>query len=224
MWVQTYSGERVELVNPDPKAINIKDIAHNTARINRFTGSLDTGNKVYSVALHQLFCADAAKRLKLSTRTQLYALLHDAHEAYTGDINSPMKQAINHVISMTAQHSMISPLAVIEGTLDMAIWQAVCGHLRDPDPFEKSWVKKIDAWACSIEANHFLKGGARDDWKLKLDDHLVENETLMSIYIPALSPPSVVTRRYAARVRSLVKRAQAEPPTEMQKKFMEAMR
>jgi len=72
-------------------AISIDTIAHALAQINRFTGH---AKRPYSVAEHSLLCADIAERLQLSPFVRLAALMHDAHEAYVGDVSSPAKQAI----------------------------------------------------------------------------------------------------------------------------------
>lgn len=71
--------------------IDIMDIAHHLAQINRFTGA---SRRPYSVAEHSLLVADIAAHEGKSASTQLLCLLHDAHEAYTGDASSPAKNAI----------------------------------------------------------------------------------------------------------------------------------
>lgn len=58
------------------------------ARINRFTGHT---TRPYSVAEHSLLVAEIARRAGATPMVQLAALMHDAHEAYTGDVSSPVK-------------------------------------------------------------------------------------------------------------------------------------
>jgi hypothetical protein len=71
--------------------IDVFDIAHALAQINRFCGH---ARRPYSVAEHSLLCADLAQREGKSDLVQLLCLVHDAHEAYTGDQASPAKNAI----------------------------------------------------------------------------------------------------------------------------------
>jgi len=71
--------------------IDIHDVAWHLAQINRFTGAC---KRPYSVAEHSLLCADLAKRDDNGPAVQLLCLLHDAHEAYTGDMSSPMKNVV----------------------------------------------------------------------------------------------------------------------------------
>ena len=63
--------------------MKIEDVAHHLAAIPRFTGASD---QPYSVAQHSWLCSQLVVR-----RYALDALLHDAHEAYIGDVSRPMK-------------------------------------------------------------------------------------------------------------------------------------
>lgn len=80
------TGAGQQLNQPD-----ISEIAHALAQINRFTGHC---KRPYSVAEHSVLVATIAASEGASTSAQLAALLHDAHEAYTGDVSSPAKWAI----------------------------------------------------------------------------------------------------------------------------------
>jgi hypothetical protein len=91
-WITTASGQDLDLAMPRPGQINIKDIAHSLAQINRFTGH---AGRPYSVAEHSLLVCDiATDNLQLDVHGQLAALLHDAHEAYCGDLHTPGKQLV----------------------------------------------------------------------------------------------------------------------------------
>lgn len=93
----TASGAEYHLAGPgslapDARPVLIEDIAHHLSMINRFTGAT---SRPYSVAEHSLLCADIAQRMNLSAAIQLCMLMHDAHEAYTTDLSSPAKIAVN---------------------------------------------------------------------------------------------------------------------------------
>ena len=84
--IRTFTGQYVNVINPNPDTINIEDIAHSLANMPRFGGHL---KHFYSVAEHSLLCMDyVADNLKLQ------ALLHDASEAYLMDMPKPIK---NHL-------------------------------------------------------------------------------------------------------------------------------
>ncbi len=83
-YIETRSGKRVDYFNPDPDTIDIEDIAYALANQCRYNGH---SAMFYSVAEHSV----AVARL-VPKQFQLLALLHDAAEAYVGDIPSPLKQ------------------------------------------------------------------------------------------------------------------------------------
>lgn len=64
---------------------NIETIAHALAYINRFTGHVGQ----YSVAQHCVLIA-----MKLPQELKLAGLLHDAPEAYLGDVSAPLKRLL----------------------------------------------------------------------------------------------------------------------------------
>ena len=67
---------------------SIDVIAHSLAQINRFTGH---ATRPYSVAEHSLLVCDIVASHGLGAQAQRAALMHDAHEAITGDVASPIK-------------------------------------------------------------------------------------------------------------------------------------
>ncbi|MEL6374613.1 MAG: phosphohydrolase [Pseudomonadota bacterium] len=111
-WMQTASGRVVYLDNPDPASISIRDIAAHLAKLCRFAGAAD---RFYSVAQHSVLvcrlCADAGPH------GQMHALLHDAHEAYIGDITQPVKRAL----------AATAPTALIE--LERRLDRAIADHV-----------------------------------------------------------------------------------------------
>jgi len=83
-WIQTYTGKQFFPQNPQPDSIDIHDIAHHLAHICRFVGAC---TRFYSVAQHSIFLSH-----RVLGEYALWGLLHDAAEAYLGDIVSPVKQ------------------------------------------------------------------------------------------------------------------------------------
>lgn len=89
--ITTYSGIRMNPVEPQAEDINIKDIAHALSLICRGGGHV---RSFFSVGQHSLICAEEAKLRGCSLRVQLGALLHDGSEAYMSDLVRPVKQQI----------------------------------------------------------------------------------------------------------------------------------
>lgn len=85
-WNQTFSGLAFDLVKPDRSMVSIKDIAQSLANLCRFNGHC---RRFYSVAEHSLYVSRAVPR-----PYALQGLLHDATEAYVGDMVAPLKSIL----------------------------------------------------------------------------------------------------------------------------------
>lgn len=81
--MQTHTGRIVDLSSFSEEDIDIADIAHALAHIVRFTGH---ANRPYTVAQHSMLVADLCPE-----GDRLWGLLHDASEAYLGDVSTPLK-------------------------------------------------------------------------------------------------------------------------------------
>ncbi len=82
-YVSTYLGNRFYPLVPRIDHIAIEDIAHGLAYQCRFNGQT---HEFYSVAQHSLIVSSL-----VPTDLRLAALLHDAAEAYLGDMVKPLK-------------------------------------------------------------------------------------------------------------------------------------
>lgn len=85
-WSQTRSGRAFPLVDPEPSDVYWPDVAYALAHINRFGGHVGA----YSVAQHSVLVAE-----QLRPEWRAYGLLHDAHEAFLGDIPTPLKRLLD---------------------------------------------------------------------------------------------------------------------------------
>jgi len=86
-WIMTSRGRMFYPLAPSAEDVDIRDIAHALGAVNRFNGHT---REPYSVAQHSIllslqFEADGPEMA-------LFALLHDASEAYLGDVPRPLKQ------------------------------------------------------------------------------------------------------------------------------------
>lgn len=81
--MQTYTGRLIDLTTFKEHDVRIPDIAHALSLINRFTGH---SKAPYSVAQHSVMVSRLTK-----PEHALCGLLHDASEAYLGDVATPLK-------------------------------------------------------------------------------------------------------------------------------------
>lgn len=117
------SGKSLDLTNILPTDICAFEIAHALSNICRFTGHVD---QFYSVAQHSVLVS------KLVPKTYaLQALLHDATEAYLGDVSAPLK-------------ALLPQYKVIEA----AVWESVVAHFKlDITPQSNAAVADADKLA-----------------------------------------------------------------------------
>ena len=82
--ILTHTGKRFDLYEPVADMIDPRDISHSLAHLCRFNCHT---REFYSVAQHSCIVAELVPE-----EHKLSALLHDATEAYLGDITRPLKQ------------------------------------------------------------------------------------------------------------------------------------
>jgi hypothetical protein len=83
-WMQTYTGRAFYPLDPRVKDIVPRDIAHALSMLCRYNGHVQ---RFYSVAEHCVLVSRA-----VAPENALWALLHDATEAYMGDMIRPLKR------------------------------------------------------------------------------------------------------------------------------------
>lgn len=149
----TSSGIQIDFENPTPDMVETSDICIGLSRQNRYNGQLRT---TYNVAQHSCLVADLVisskdiwqgRRRTASAidKTYKYALLHDAAEAYLGDMTKNIKNMIE------AQTSIFSDL---EDRMDKVIFKKY--GMKYPIPCDiKKIVKAADNAAFFIEVNSF---------------------------------------------------------------------
>jgi hypothetical protein len=145
---QMPSGAIIDLETLSFEQVNFRDIASSLAKICRFTGATFSH---YSVAQHSILVAGI-----LPPQLQVYGLLHDAHEAYLGDIATPVKNLLRRTNSPVnlGPH----PLDYAENLIDAAIFKAA----RLPWPLGTDDLKQLklcDFMAFNTERLDLMLGG-----------------------------------------------------------------
>lgn len=144
-WFVTFTGQRFDVFAPDPATIDIADIAHALAFTPRWKGHTTC---FYSVAEHAIACVYAELYhgdQATSAEYDLHLLLHDASEAYLGDLQRPIKhqpamdgfRQIEHVLQAHIYRRFGVPFTLSDD-----------GHTI----LEPSWLKTIDTRMLVTEA------------------------------------------------------------------------
>jgi 5'-nucleotidase len=136
----TATGKRLDFLRPRPEDIDRESIAHHLSLLNRWTGNT---HFAYSVAQHSLLVAD----LIPVPEWRIYGLLHDAAEAYTGDLPTPLK----YFITRSGMDFF---------TLERRILNAVYAHFKLPLPTREiaDAVDWADDQALATEYRDAVKG------------------------------------------------------------------
>lgn len=129
-WILTQSGRQFDLLRPTAAMVCPPDIAHALAHLCRFNGHTRTH---YSVAQHSLLVASL-----VPGPHQLVALLHDATEAYIGDMTRPLK-------------ALLPNFSETEETL----WGVICERFN-LDPILPECVIRADLVALATERRDLM--------------------------------------------------------------------
>ncbi len=96
-WSQSYSGERYWIMDPRPDEVHLVDIVMGLVNAARYRGQT---MYFYSVLQHSVLVSQAVEKLALERgwshkKTRIAAfqgLMHDASEAFLGDVARPLKR------------------------------------------------------------------------------------------------------------------------------------
>lgn len=169
-YVSTFLGHRFFLTRPHIDDVAIEDIAHGLAYQCRFNGQTQ---EFYSVAQHSLMVMQL-----VPAPLRLAALLHDAAEAYLGDMVKPLKNLFPEFSAIEARVMQIigERFAVDLEHLDPAIKAAdlialatekrdlmphsteAWANLRDIQPLPESIrpLTPLDAKSAFLDSFHLL--------------------------------------------------------------------
>lgn len=138
-WIQTLTGNKFSLTNPSVDHIIDTEIAFCLAKKCRFSGHCIG---FYSVAQHSVLVCDLVKTPEL----KLPALLHDAHEIYTGfgDVCRPAKKLNKEVGYFLDWHTKKIDAVIAEK------------FGFDPELFYHEEIKYADSQALSTEARDIM--------------------------------------------------------------------
>jgi hypothetical protein len=116
--IATFTGGLVDPFALEPQNVNIIDIAHSLSNLCRYNGH-SVG--FYSVAEHSVLMAR-----EVSEGARLYALLHDATEAYFSDVPKPIKESLPEL-----------------ERIETSIWEVIKARFNLDDSYEEE-VKEAD--------------------------------------------------------------------------------
>ena len=142
-WMQTFTGRQFWPLDPRPEDVDILDIAHALANQCRYAGHC---RRFYSVAEHSVLLARA-----VAPEHRLWALLHDAAEAYLVDLPRPVKrQVVGYHLAEAAVMAAICWRFGLAPEMPDAVHEADYRILRDE--LEQNMAAPPSRWPVQDEA------------------------------------------------------------------------
>ena len=168
-WLQTFTGKRIDLINPTREMVDIEDIAHSLSMICRYNGHC---RDFYSVAEHSVMVEAMGSQILLRREAErnsgkfsappkptseivqqsLALLLHDAAEAYIGDLTTPLKRGLESVggdVVYPPPDAKSSKIEELERRWLLAIGEAFGLGARLADPSDV--MRQADEKVMSVE-------------------------------------------------------------------------
>lgn len=131
---KTVTGHYIDVFDPQQEHITIEDIAHALSLTARWGGHT---HAFYSVASHSLWVAD-----NVQPEFQLEALLHDATEAYIGDMPKPIKR---HLPDYNKLEQVLDQAIRTKFNLPVSISQSVKEADKKALEWELNYIKESQA-------------------------------------------------------------------------------
>lgn len=130
--IRTFTGKLIDLAAPEVKDISILDISRGLSHLCRFAGQLP---RFYSVAQHSVLVSQL-----VDPEVKCYGLLHDASEAYMGDLSRNLKH-----------HTLLQGYCLIEGLMQAVILTAFGLRVAQKDSSLYLHLKAADDLAAIFE-------------------------------------------------------------------------
>lgn len=145
--LETYTGLYFDYSAPKPEDVCLADIARALSMTCRFGGHV---TRYFSVAEHAMNVANHVWQVTQNNELALAALHHDSHEAYIGDLPTPLKRDIG------------DEYLGLRDAADFAIAEALDVHWYQ---FDHDVIKHADALALAYEASFVKKSrGLGEHW------------------------------------------------------------
>jgi 5'-deoxynucleotidase YfbR-like HD superfamily hydrolase len=183
-WIQTFTGRKFDLLRPGLEDIDIEDIAHAASMLCRFNGHIRV---FYSVAQHSVHVSQHLDHLH--PKGGLQGLLHDAAEAYVGDMVRPLKRGMP-----------------VFQRIEDGIWLKVCEKYDIRQDLHPD-VKKADNTMLVTEARDLMTVNRLNEWEIDLTPSEV---------VETIEPwdPSRAKEEFLERFRMLERRIEDDGKTQ----------
>src|SRR3954453_16679458 len=172
-YLQTVSGRFGNPFDPDPEQLDARDIARGLPNLSRFGGHT---RAFYSVAQHSVIVSELVEARGGDAEDAFAALMHDATEAYLGDMPHPIKH----------RSPLGAAFKAAEDHLEAAIRDRFAIRADVPE------IKRVDRALLATERRAF----STEDWHWPELDGVEPLELELSAWSPD-EASAAFARRYA---------------------------
>jgi len=171
-WIQTCTGMKFHFTEVDQYPFDLEDFAQPLSLLCRFVGHI---SKFYSVGEHCIHVASLLESRGYNPQTVWFGLIHDAGEAFIGDISRPLKHLVEDTIR----------------PIEEKILKGICVNYKvNYTNVDREAVHTADLDLCSTEALKLLPHDPIEDW------HLI-GTPIVSIDLPCWTPEETKERYYS---------------------------
>ena len=171
--MKTFTGQYINFQDISSNEFLIEDIAASLSKQCRYNGHT---SDFYSVAEHSIYVAILVEHATRSKKEALHALLHDASEAYLGDISSPLKKFLpdymklerDFEIAIGEQFNIGTEITPVIKEFDHSIVEKEMNVLMNTSYFVENLTNRlitINCWTSEFAELQFLK----HYYKLKIE-------------------------------------------------------
>ena len=172
-------GTAIDLASPDTYEFKVEPIAKMLSKVKRFNGYGQ------DVATHSVLMARILYSYTGNPHIALAGLLHDAQEAFIGDVATPVKHAVG------------TAWEVMEVNLQRAIMSQLCPNRKHTLAIQPL-IKLVDTYLLKIEIEALFMIDTykyNDAWNF-LDKIVVPAEVVFSCYCTGDKPSDLFIREY----------------------------
>ena len=172
-------GTAIDLASPDTYEYKVEPIAKMLSKVKRFNGYGQ------DVATHSVLMARILYSYTGNPHIALAGLLHDAQEAFIGDVATPVKYVVG------------TAWEVMEVNLQRAIMSQLCPN-RKHTLAVQPLIKLVDTYLLKLEVDALLISETykyNDAWNF-LDKIVVPAEVVFSCYCTGDKPSDLFIREY----------------------------
>lgn len=187
-WIPTFSGVGFQPITPKVANVRIDDVARGLAYKFRYGGHTEP----VTIAEHSILVSRVIEILWPESKQMMAGLLHDACEAYTHDIQGPIRKSIRVLLPDGS--------LVTWGDMERTINQVIAKALGiGQDFYQAPEVRAADVLALAIEKEQIPTLKQLDSWGTPAIPPVLLSKLKVEFLSPEMAKDAFLGRYYSLR-------------------------